>query len=388
MTDELWKPVPLEFTFGVENVYASNLGRVKIKDSLIIPNKGPKGRCGFYKVLALNRRSAYFHRLVFYAHSDLPISEKQNGRVIFRNGDDITDECGYYKCRFQDLLFEPSKINFNVLAATIREKDAEHPCYGAFKFGVWLPLCTLAKAEKTVTPSSIYEICLLDNPKYPCVVRNKVRNQFVKYHFHKDLDGYVSLNHNKKNINYQLTHIMLASTFPTTTPLASADHIDDDSNNHCILNLQWLSLTDNSKKGQAALPTKEKIEEPALLDGEEWRPLPINDYTKERYQVSNFARIKKMHSISRGSPIRGRKYRQTSVAVAVNTYTKYYMHQLVYITFLGSIPENMIILHDDTAPLLDGRYRNWFCDLRLGSKKENNKEHHLAKRTPTSIKKT
>jgi hypothetical protein len=61
-------------------------------------------------------------------------------------------------------------------------------------------------------------------------------------------------------------------------------------------------------------------------------------------------------------------------------HEKYYIHQLVWIAHKGPIPDNMIILHDDSIELIDGYYRNWLCDLSLGDYSTNNKEYHFQKR--------
>jgi len=109
--------------------------------------------------------------------------------------------------------------------------------------------------------------------------------------------------------------------------------------------------------------------------------ITINDYTTEHYEVSNKGRIKKTHSIVIGSRLRGKKYRFTTIGTALGVYKKYYIHQLVCITFVGQIGEDQIVLHDDSVPLnSDGTYRNWACDLRLGSRKDNNLEYHSEKR--------
>ena len=43
----------------------------------------------------------------------------------------------------------------------------------------------------------------------------------------------------------------------------------------------------------------------------------------------------------------------------------------VWETWVGEIPDRMDILHDDNAPLCeDGTYRNWLCDLSIGTRSE------------------
>lgn len=381
MSDEVWKQVPDEFTFGVNDVWASTHGKIRIGTRILQGNKGPKGNSGFYRTTSLNKHTVYFHRLIFYTHSTLPIETLQNGRVIFKNSTDITDEEGYYRNWYSDLLFEESKNDFKSIEKLIKNEEAVHPVYGPVKFGVWMDLMLKVKDKLTSAKAEGYQICLLNNDEYPCVIKNTKRNLIVKYHFHTGHDGYVSIHYDDKNKSYLLSHILLASAFPTQSVNETADHIDSNANNHNILNLQWLSSSDNAIKGQIALPPREKNIQPLLLEAEEWKKLPINDYTREHYEVSNKGRVKKSHSIVVGSRLRGKKYRFTTVGLELGTYKKYYIHQLVCMTFIGPIGDDQIVLHDDKVPLNeDGTYRNWACDLRLGSKKDNNLEYHSEKR--------
>lgn len=385
MSDGDWKLVPEEFTFGVKDVWASTLGKIKINDRLIHGNKGSKGNSGFYRTNQLNKHTIYFHRLVFYAHSSLPIETLQNGRVIFKNMSDITDEEGFYRNWYSDLLFEEGKINFKNIEKLIKHEELIHPIYGLVKFGIWVDLYLKEKEKISSVKAEGYQICFLNNDEYPCIIKNTKRNLIVKYHFHGGHDGYASINYNNVNKSYLLSHILLASAFPTQSVNQTADHIDDNSNNHNILNLQWLSSSDNAIKGQIVQPVREKSTQPDLLEGEEWKKIPINDYTAEHYEVSNKGRVRKSHSIVIGSRLRGKKYRFTTIGTAIGVYRKYYIHQLVCITFVGQIGDDQIVLHDDSVPLnSDGTYRNWACDLRLGSRKDNNLEYHSEKRNTLS----
>jgi hypothetical protein len=49
---------------------------------------------------------------------------------------------------------------------------------------------------------------------------------------------------------------MLASAFPNVEPKYSVDHISEVHTNNRLSNLQWMSLSDNSRKGQAATVKK------------------------------------------------------------------------------------------------------------------------------------
>jgi hypothetical protein len=105
-----FKQIPLEF---VDNniIFASKDGQIKIGEKLIMGYKSNKGANGYYRTFGYKNKSYYVHKLVFYAHSDLTLEQLKNGRVIFKNfNSDMIDENQIYKCRFEDLLFEPFKI--------------------------------------------------------------------------------------------------------------------------------------------------------------------------------------------------------------------------------------------------------------------------------------
>jgi hypothetical protein len=46
-------------------------------------------------------------------------------------------------------------------------------------------------------------------------------------------------------------------------------------------------------------------------------------------------------------------------------------------SFRGDIPAGMDICHDDSVPLINGEYyRNYLCDLRVGTRSDNMREFH------------
>lgn len=381
----VWKQVPSELVHGHSSVWATATGDIRVNDKIIKGSKGAKGKYGYYPTICLNNTTIYFHRLVYFAHSGKSVEELKAGRVIFCNvpeGESIITENGLYRCWYEDLMFEPSKATVSEDIITHIE-TLEHSVYGPVEFGIWRPLYTFNKIIREPVKSDIYEICLVNNPETPCIVRNKLRNKPVKYHFHDGHDGYIVLNHAHTNTTYPITHIMLISAFPTIPLLKTSDHIDDNPKNHSILNLQWLSLSENSRKGQLLMASPRKKKETITIADEEWKPLPINDRTATDYSVSNRGRVRrnKLNTLMSGSRLRGKKYSYCTITTELNTPVKYYIHQLVYITFHGPIPDRKNILHDDSAPLTaEGLYRNWAEDLRAGSKGENNVEHHSAKR--------
>jgi len=247
-----------------------------------------------------------------------------------------------------------------------------------------------------------------------------------------------------KRITVSSTHIMLATAFPNLDPrkacnLASdskrvtVDHINDDPADSRIHNLEWMSRSDNARKGQikatkSAHENGGKRGKAVLMCGGGYpeckfhsvsatahfvmrarhlRYTANHDTTSGKigevcrglrasafgftfnwvdtsiheevwaeymgYRVSDHGRIMgKYGGIARQTPSRtGQKYS----SVFVNGKREF-VHRLVWLAFGGEIPPNMEILHDDTVPLVDNLYRNWLCDLRLGSHHENMIEFH------------
>ena len=377
---EIWKQVPIEFTYG-EEILASSLGNIQYKNKIIYPYISTYARCGHYSIMQVKSHTLYFHRLVFYAHSELPVQTLKQGRVIFNNNPDIVDKYGMYRNWYEDLLFEKGKTDFLSLLDTVSEKEGTHPIYGAFTYGKWIPL-RIPPDEMTAQhiPVTRYELVLLDNSSYPILVRSKTSGKPVKYHFNNMHDGYISITYAQTPKNYQITHIMLSSAFPHVQRNQTVDHMDDNPLNHTITNLQWLSQSENARKG-AKTSSKKPIQQAFTLPEEVWKPLAITEHTVGMYMVSNRGRVKNTITVSTGTRLRGKKYRYFPIAVSKGKYVKYYVHHLVYLTFHGPIDDGCIVLHDDTVPLNDdGTYRNWAEDLCLGNQTENNHEHHTEKR--------
>lgn len=117
------------------------------------------------------------------------------------------------------------------------------------------------------------------------------------------------------------------------------------------------------------------------IDEEQWKPHP--KYTE--YQISTHGRFRNSYGII-SQQVRSRngsKYKSVSMNKKNN-----YIHKLVWETWVGEIPNNMDIMHDDTAPLCeDGSYRNWLCDLSIGSRSENMKSFHTNKIISNNIQK-
>jgi hypothetical protein len=439
-----FKQIPLEL---VDNhvIFASKDGQIKIDNKIINGSKSNKGANGYYRTFGYKNKNYYIHKLVFYAYSDLTTEQLKNGRVIFKNfNPDMIDENQIYKCRFEDLLFEP----FKIIKEDLTEKPigAIHSVYGKFKYNEWY-VC--ASSELKFVD---YQITPINNNIQSCIIKNVKTNKILCTKSNNNYDPSINIVHNKKSYGLLLSHLLLNSVFPDIETNESVDHIDDNPLNNNILNLQWMSLKENSKKGQIKsniITNSKKIEdifevfnlkeesvgkfkmkkelvefminkmniksgittvqgkidralntdgfayshkyryvnqlipddteENINITNEEWNELNINEHTK-KYMVSSKGQIKLDNVLLKPHQVRGRKYSQLNINMGENKHEKYYIHQLVWIAHKGPIPDNMIILHDDSIELIDGYYRNWLCDLSLGDYSTNNKEYHFQKR--------
>jgi hypothetical protein len=116
------------------------------------------------------------------------------------------------------------------------------------------------------------------------------------------------------------------------------------------------------------------------IEDEEWKTHPMFP----EYQVSTHGRFRNSYgTISQQNKMRnGAKYKQVTFKKSQK-----YIHKLVWETWVGEIPEGMDIMHNDTAPLCeDGSYRNWLCDLSIGTHKENMVSFHKHKNTQKTQK--
>jgi len=237
-----FKQIPLEL---VDNhiIFASKDGQIKIDNKIINGSKSNKGANGYYRTFGYKNKNYYIHKLVFYAYSELTVEQLKNGRVIFKNfNQDMIDENHIYKSRFDDLLFEP----FKIIKKDITEEPIEtiHPVYGKFKYNEWY---TCVSSELKFVD---YQITPINNNIESCIIKNIKTNKILCTKSNNNYDPSINIVHNKKSYGLLLSHLLLNSVFPYIETNDSVDHIDDDPLNNNILNLQWMSIKENSKKGQ------------------------------------------------------------------------------------------------------------------------------------------
>lgn len=106
------------------------------------------------------------------------------------------------------------------------------------------------------------------------------------------------------------------------------------------------------------------------LEGEEWKSYPYDT----GYTVSTYGRIRNKYGIiaHQERSRNGSLYK----TIGINGKRKY-IHRVVWETYNGEIPSNLDVIHNPTAPRdSDGSYRNWLCDLSLGTRPKNMKSFH------------
>ena len=124
--------------------------------------------------------------------------------------------------------------------------------YGVIELNEWFPLYVHNNKFNNGKNTKVenYKIKFLDDDK-GCQISGPLSDHLLVS------NGYVSVSVSANvNTHFSITHCMLASAFPNIEPKYSVDHISEVHTNSRLSNLQWMSLSDNSRKGQAATVEK------------------------------------------------------------------------------------------------------------------------------------
>ena len=124
--------------------------------------------------------------------------------------------------------------------------------YGVIELNEWFPLYVHNNKFNNGKNTKVenYKIKFLDDDK-GCQISGPLSDHLLVS------NGYVSVSVSANvNTHFSITHCMLASAFPNVEPKYSVDHISEVHTNNRLSNLQWMSLSDNSRKGQAATVKK------------------------------------------------------------------------------------------------------------------------------------
>ena len=90
-----------------------------------------------------------------------------------------------------------------------------------------------------------YYIKFLNDIKKPCVLKG-IRSDDIYLNSRECF----KICYNKKIITVKMTHLILASGFPNIEANETVDHVNDDPTDSRLVNLQWMSWSENSRKGQ------------------------------------------------------------------------------------------------------------------------------------------
>ncbi|MBA42431.1 MAG: hypothetical protein CMF62_00290 [Magnetococcales bacterium] len=339
-------------------------------------------------------------------------------------------------------------------------KFIEHKKYGKIKLDVWIPVHTRIMKDNckkgVIIKNTNYKIKFFNKIDKPFIIKNVKTNKLLN----SDYIGNYSFSNDNITTKFSGINIALSSAFPNVSPHETIDHINDDPKDNRIYNLEWMSRSKNSRKGQiksvkiinenggrrgtminmmkpdeeypkdrskatiigtfrsinkcayfliekglvnADITDKKRIDSIASKIGRSIKneslkaykyffekcediELQKNDSKIEKwkkhpkynnYLVSNMGRIKNIYDNilqphqNRNNP----KYK----SIFIND-SRHYIHKLVYETWCGEIKKNLVIMHDDKAPIYqDGSYRNYACDLTLGTQSQNVKDFHKHK---------
>jgi hypothetical protein len=314
------------------------------------------------------------------------------------------------------------------------DQNGTHPVYGKYALDKPLKLYGHQLGKLEVELLDKYEIVFLPSKIKPFIIK-RVSTQ----HEMTEIHGCIHINQiHKTQKAYSVTHLILASAFPDITPDEGVDHINGDLTDNRVENLQWMSRSENARKGQITnandgrqgryinmlRPNETNPKEPAdghifatfrsvektakyLIDNVSYKNKPTvksvaskitrslkiphykvygyffkdatnwNMYDNETWTDHN------KYKVSSKARVKG-KCGTILTPVLCRKYsslsidgTLIYVHRLVWLAFHGEIPEGLEILHDDSAPLLEnGCYRNHLVDLRLGTRSQNMTEFH------------
>jgi hypothetical protein len=138
--------------------------------------------------------------------------------------------------------------------------------------GEWLPLYghrTLASGKECCIKFDDYDIIYRDSREEPIQIRSRLVGRVIKC----STIGYYSLKYGEMRGFFGKNHLALASAFPQllnddTIDRFTVDHINDDPTDGRIQNLQWMSRSDNSRKGQ-----KKSVESAKAAGGKRGRAI-------------------------------------------------------------------------------------------------------------------
>lgn len=200
--------------------------------------------------------------------------------------------------------------------------------------------------ENEETNYSVDELGNVYNDKFDRIMKGTTaRNEYKS----------VQLSINGK-VKTMMVHRLVAEAFiPNPNNYPIVDHIDRNKMNNCIENLRWVTIEENNNnKDRNKIRNQKKVNHMEITDDFKEIPFCPSYYiSKEGVLLNSKGRI--IEGSERNGYIR--------VNLATGHYSK---HHLVWRTFNGEIPADMVIDHID-----GNRSNNALNNLRLVSQAEN-----------------
>lgn len=427
--------------FGFEeddSVIARRDGLIKINDGNFTPGH-ISGKV--YAAIDLeNGKTVRVNRIIYAAfHPDALYVYRRGCRINLIRPFRMREGTNMVRNYLEDLILEP--LSLRPERPLMYDSEGIHPVgYGSIIYGVPLPMMWKDSTNRII-PVPNYMIELYENYATPFVMYHKDRQTPLRTT--NDAIG-VYLGGKAKTLQVHIIVIASAFPNIDTSIRNTVDHINNDPTDHRITNLQWLTRSENSAKssqaergGRPIMMLKRKADElvevcrfksqfeaarlikkhlpnsgtlkcigskisrnnlhkphytpynfvwrdvPMEIEGEEWKPLPaFLGVEIEAYEVSNKGRVRNIFGyLFRPVPNRYGKYNSVSLLVRRNSQEtkRFYIHFLVFCAFNNRLPVGDV-RHNDSAPLIDGYYRNYLEDLIDGSRSENMYDYSHAKR--------
>lgn len=157
--------------------------------------------------------------------------------------------------------------------------------------------------------------------------KRKLKGTYKRNEYHT-----VQLTVNNKPKCYMVHRLVADAFLLNINNLPVVHHIDGDKHNNKVNNLQWTTIQENSLYKNVTNNKTKDID----LDNVEWRNLTVGEQT---YLISNNGAIQNDTGMILLGTLR-------------NGYVRYHLkgklysaHRLVYETFIGPIPQGMVIDH-------------------------------------------
>lgn len=182
-----------------------------------------------------------------------------------------------------------SKITLNNILQLYNEIEIEHPIYGKFISNKLYDLVYLNIKSKEFIFLNNYQLFITNNINEPILLYSKLSHKFLVC----NNNNMFSLKYNGKFQSFYKFNMIIPSVFYkkliennilNTIDNITTDHIDDNYNNNLITNLQFLSKTLNSAKGQLKSNKIEKKSKNVMLTY-------YNNNTKEYDNLKEFYSI-------------------------------------------------------------------------------------------------